>query len=82
MVYFRRGDAKLSLETRLNAAGPGYQLVIIENGRTRIESFAELQQLVAREHDLLRAWLAQGSPDLLAAAVPGRLEIKETENAR
>jgi len=65
MIYFfRRADAKLTSETRLNPDGPGYQLVITENDKTRIESFAELPKLLAREHELLQAWRAQGWADV------------------
>lgn len=65
MVYFfRRGDAKLTSETRLNPDGPGYQLVIDENGTTHIESFDTLPQLLAREHELLLEWRAQGWRDI------------------
>ena len=65
MVYFfRRGDVRLSAETRLDPDGPGFQLVIVENGETRIESFTELPKLLAREHELLQAWRAQGWQDV------------------
>ena len=61
MIYFfQRGDTKLASETRLNPDGSGYQLVITENAKTRIESFADLAKLLAREHELLLAWRAQG----------------------
>jgi len=61
MIYFfHRGDTKLASETRLNPDGPGYQLVITENSKARIESFEELAKLLAREHELLLAWRAQG----------------------
>jgi hypothetical protein len=61
--FFRRGDAALTCEARLNPDGTGYQLVIIENGVKRIETFAELRDLLAREHELVRAWRAQGWRD-------------------
>ena len=65
MIYFfRRGDAKLSSETRLNPEGPGFQLVITDNSATHIESFEKLPQLLAREHELLLAWRAQGWTDV------------------
>lgn len=60
MYFFRRGDQKLTSETRLNPDGPGYQLVIRENEAVRIESFDTLPMLLAREHELLQAWRAQG----------------------
>jgi len=65
MVYFfRRGAENLSSETRFNPDGPGYQLAIMENGHTRIESFAALSSLLTHEHELLRAWRAQGWQDV------------------
>lgn len=61
MLYFlRRGADAMSCETRLNPNGPGFQLVIIENGRERIEDFDELAALLSREHQLLTAWRALG----------------------
>jgi hypothetical protein len=65
MIYFfRRGDQKLTSETQLNPDGPGYQLVIRENDAVRIESFDALPKLLAREHELLVAWRAQGWSEL------------------
>ena len=61
MLYFlRRGADALSCETRLNPDGPGFQLVITENSRERIEDFDELPPLLVREHELLAGWRAQG----------------------
>jgi hypothetical protein len=34
--------------------------MITESAHERIENFAELPKLLAREHELLRAWRAQG----------------------
>jgi hypothetical protein len=64
VYFFRRGDAAMSLETRLDPDGPGYQLVITEQGEMRVENFAELPSLLAREHELLQAWRAQGWCDV------------------
>jgi hypothetical protein len=64
VYFFRRGDSKLISETRLNPDGPGYQLVVTENGAMHVESFDKLQQLLAREHELLLAWRAQGWRDV------------------
>jgi len=63
LYFFRRGDSTLTCETRLNPQGPGYQLVLTESEHERIENFAELRNLLAREHELLRAWRAQGWRD-------------------
>jgi hypothetical protein len=43
---------------------PRHQLVIRENDEMRIESFVELPKLLAREHELLLAWRAQGWTDV------------------
>ena len=64
LYFFRRGEAALSCETRLNPDGPGFQLVIVEDGIAHIEDFAELPRLLAREHELLLAWRAQGWRDV------------------
>jgi hypothetical protein len=63
LYFFRRGDAALTCETRLNPEGEGFQLVITESAHERIENFAELRKLLAREHELLMAWRAQGWRD-------------------
>jgi len=63
LYFFRRGEAALTCETRLNPQGPGYQLVITENAQERIENFAELPNLLTREHELLMVWRAQGWRD-------------------
>jgi len=68
IYFFRRADATLTSETRLNPDGEGFQLVITENATTRIESFNTLAPLLAREHELLQAWRAQGWRDVGAPA--------------
>jgi hypothetical protein len=64
LYFFRRGGESMSCETRLDPSGPGYQLVVTENHASRIEHFNELPQLLAREHELLMAWRAQGWRDV------------------
>ena len=64
LYFFHRGPDALSCETRLNPDGPGFQLVITENAREHIESFDALATLLAREHELLLAWRAQGWRDV------------------
>ena len=64
LYFFRRGAEALSCETRLNPDGAGFQLVITENRLPHVESFGELRQLLAREHELLQAWRAQGWRDI------------------
>ena len=61
MVYFlKRGDRSLICETRLAETGPGYELVITKDGSSHIEPYADLAVLLAREHELIQAWRAQG----------------------
>jgi hypothetical protein len=64
VFFFRRGTSTMSCETRLNPAGVGYELVITEDGRTRTEQSNELAAMLAREHELLQAWHAQGWRDV------------------
>jgi hypothetical protein len=40
--------------------------VITENARERVEDFDHLPDLLAREHDLLKTWRAQGWRDASA----------------
>jgi hypothetical protein len=63
LYFLRRGADAMSCETRLNPNGPGFQLVITENARERVEDFDHLPDLLAREHDLLKTWRAQGWRD-------------------
>jgi hypothetical protein len=64
LYFFRRGDATISCETRLSPDGPGYHLVITENDVLHVEQFDVLPKLLAREHELLLAWRAQGWRDV------------------
>jgi hypothetical protein len=64
LYFLRRGADAMSCETRLDPNGPGFQLVITENARERIEDFRELAALLAREHELLQAWRALGWRDV------------------
>jgi len=65
MIYFfRRGAESLSCETRLSPTGNGYELLVTEQGRQRIEPFATIANMLAREHELLQAWRAQGWQDI------------------
>jgi hypothetical protein len=68
IYFFRKSDHRLACETRLNALGPGYELIVTEDGVNRIEPFDELAGLLAREHELLQAWRAMGWRDTIAAA--------------
>jgi hypothetical protein len=61
MVWFYvRGGERRSCETRLAADGDGYELVIEDATGAHVEAFDRLTRLLAREHELLSAWRAQG----------------------
>jgi hypothetical protein len=69
MIYFfQKGGVTLTCETRLNPNGPGYELVVNENGGERIEPFETLEGMLTREHELLLGWRAQGWRDSGAPA--------------
>jgi len=61
--FFRRGNDRRMCETRLRQDGPGYELVVTDGAEERVETFVELAKLLAREHELLQAWRAQGWRD-------------------
>ena len=61
MLYvFTRGSQRKTCETRLSPDGAGYELVVAENGIEHIDRYASMERLLAREHELLQAWRAQG----------------------
>lgn len=61
MLYvFVRGSQRKTCETRLSADGTGYELVVAEDGVERVDRYASMDRLLAREHELLQAWRAQG----------------------
>ena len=65
MIYFfRRGAESLSCETRLSPTGDGYELLVTEHGKEHSESFKMIADMLAREHELLQAWRAQGWQDV------------------
>ena len=65
MLYFlRKGESRLTCETRLKADGAGYEMAITEDGRTRVEYFEAMPALLSREHELLQAWRALGWSDV------------------
>jgi hypothetical protein len=60
IYFFKLGNKSRSCETRLNPDGPGFQLLVTENGDTRVEDYDALPAVLAREHELVQAWRAQG----------------------
>jgi len=63
LYFFRRGKERRVCETRLRQDGPGYELVISDDGTSRTEAFTQLAAMLSREHELLQAWRAQGWRD-------------------
>ena len=61
MIYFyrRAGDTRMC-ETRLEADGPGYELVVTDSDQSRVEHFEDVAALVAREYELRRVWQMHG----------------------
>ena len=57
---FVRGSERKTCETRLSADGTGYELVVAEDGVERVDHYSAMDRLLAREHELLQAWRAQG----------------------
>jgi hypothetical protein len=59
--FFERSGERLVCEVRLAADGPGYELVVSwPTGRQTVETFKDMPALLRREHELDRAWRAQG----------------------
>ena len=63
IYFFRRGPDRRSCETRLRTDGPGYELVVTDGDESYVESFVDVAPMLAREHELLQAWRAQGWHD-------------------
>jgi len=64
VVYvFRRAGETITCETRLQVDGHGYEIVTTRDGTTSVEAFNRLPDVLAREHELLQAWRAQGWRD-------------------
>ena len=57
--FFSLGAEERSCETRLASEG-GYELIVVEGGRRQSERFDNLLRLLAREHEIVSAWRAQG----------------------
>ena len=61
MLYvFTRGSHRKTCETRLSADGSGFELVVGEDGVEHVDRYTSMERLLAREHELLQAWRAQG----------------------
>jgi hypothetical protein len=74
MIYFfKRGVETIACETRLSPEGQGYELVVTTGDKVQLESFTNLADLLAYEHELLLAWRAQGWRDETAARSVSRL---------
>ena len=73
VFFFRRGNDSLTCETRLNPDGSGVQLVVTQAERVHVEQFETVAAMLAREHELLQAWRAQGWTDV--GPLPGRRRL-------
>jgi hypothetical protein len=59
--FYERGPDRLRCEVRLSNYREGYELVVVRaDGLETIEQFPTLPQVLRREHELHRAWVAQG----------------------
>jgi len=73
MIWFYcRGPEVRTCEVRLLNDGPGYELIIVEGSRRRIERFGSIAALLSREHELLAAWRALGWQDVTVRSPGGR----------
>jgi hypothetical protein len=58
--FFVLGHERRVSETRLALEGDGYELIVSDSSGNHVEHFTELPKLLAREHELVAAWRAQG----------------------
>lgn len=55
---FERGSNTRSCESRVNAEGDRFELVVTRNGETRVEVFASLEAMLTREREMVSGWTA------------------------
>ena len=67
--FYTRGSEIRTCETRLAADGEGYELIVTDSAGVHVETFTDMAQLLAREHEILSAWRALGWRDT-GARVP------------
>ena len=60
MYTFRRAGDTCTCEARSASQGRGYELVITEGRRARVEQFLDVRSLELRQHQLRHAWLMRG----------------------
>lgn len=61
MIYFyRRAADTRTCETRLEPDGHGFELVINDGRESRVERFADVRALEARECELRHEWVLNG----------------------
>jgi len=60
MHRLRKGAETRSCESRASADGTRFELVVIRDGISHVESFSSLEAMVTRERQLVGAWGAHG----------------------
>lgn len=58
--FFALGRDSRRCETRIARDGGGYELVVTDASGEHTEHFANLANVLSREHQLRTAWRAQG----------------------
>jgi hypothetical protein len=58
--FFHRAGDMLSCETRLEADGPGYELVVTEGRTCHVEHFDDVRRLENRQSELRYSLLSHG----------------------
>ena len=67
--FFQRSGQRIVCEVRLSAEDTGYELVVSwPDGKQSVERFRTMASLLRREHELDRAWKAQGWAEIHGAA--------------
>jgi len=56
----RKGTESRTCESRVSADGTRFELVVIRDGMSHVESFSSLDAMLIRERQLVGAWGAHG----------------------
>jgi hypothetical protein len=60
IYFFRRAGDTRSCESRLQPDGHGYELVVTDGEKSRVETFDDVEALVRRQNELRQVWYAHG----------------------